>query len=139
MREPRDDTSPLKYTCSPPSSREGDDEDDKERGTEDGSLINDAGQGKHREHLTVELCMWEEEWRLNGGQALCGMLPTELAIDLSLRQHVQSQQYRQYLMNFGKHLQNMADNQIRLFKNPLHVIEIKRWYQRQQFPEGRRL
>jgi len=103
--------------------------------TEDGSPINDAGQGELCEHLTVELCMWEEEWRLNGGQALCGMSPTELALDLSLRQHVQSQQYRQYLMNFGKDLQNMTDNQIRLFKNPLHVIEIKRWYQRQQFPD----
>ena len=40
---PRDDTSPLKYTCLPSSSKEGDDEDDEDdekRGTEDGSPTN---------------------------------------------------------------------------------------------------
>ena len=33
----RDDTSPLKYTCPPSSSEDGDDADNKGRGTEDGS------------------------------------------------------------------------------------------------------
>ena len=62
---PRDNVSPLKYTCPPSSSKEGDDEDDKECGTEDGSPINGVTMDNLPSRSTPDR---------SGGELICYLL-----------------------------------------------------------------